>query len=163
MRTFQERITTAVSHEQAVADAIRACGWTVGPFGQALLPGIVRERMKLWDNLLRHFPDLIAVRERHGPDDTDDGIRLVDAKAGRTDTDNYDFQDRAVLAYQRWVLFDIDVWLVFPDLRCARASDAWTTPQRRRGHFNGTGSGTAFSLLPKCDPCVMSLAEGFGP
>lgn len=132
-------------------------------FGQALLPDDVRAGMKGWDNLLRHFPDIVAVRSRRGPDDTEDGIRLIDAKAGRTDTGNYDFQDRAVLAYQRWVLFDVDVWLVFPDLRCARARDVWTSPRRRPGPYHGNGSGTAFSLLPKTDPCVMSLPEAFGP
>jgi hypothetical protein len=157
---YTTRFALGIPNEERVAAAVRACGWHVGPFAHALLTEEMFGDVKTTDSLMRYLPDLIATR-RH-PDPYVDCIRLIDAKAGRTDTPNYDFDNAAVLAYQRWALFDVDVWVVFPDLRCARAADVWTSPDRHQGTYRGNGSGVSFSLLPKHDPCVMSLREGFG-
>jgi len=151
--TFRERLTRGVEHEQIVARALEGMGWAVAPWGLGVLPEPVRSRMAQLDVLLRHMPDLLAVL---------DDVRLIDAKTGRSDTPNYCIEDRSLIGFTRWQLFDVDVWLVFGDLRCARAADVWTAPERRR-HRGGNGSGTPYSLLPKSASCVRLLTEGFAP
>lgn len=60
MTQWQDRKTVGDMHEQRVAAALRARGWTVHPCGQGTYPTAVREALSRTRSALRQFPDLIA-------------------------------------------------------------------------------------------------------
>lgn len=62
MTQWQDRKTIGDLHEQRVATALRARGWTVHPCGQGTYPSAVREALRRTNSALRQFPDLIAAR-----------------------------------------------------------------------------------------------------
>ncbi|MFJ1975299.1 hypothetical protein ACIO93_42525 [Streptomyces sp. NPDC087903] len=59
---WQDRKAVGDLHEQRVANALRARGWTVHPCGQGTYPSQVREALRRTHSALRQFPDLIAAR-----------------------------------------------------------------------------------------------------
>lgn len=83
MRQWQDRKTVGDAHEQRVAVALHARGWTVHPCGQGTCPPAVRDALRRTRSALRQFPDLIAAR---GTD-----LVTIDAKdrMPSTDTDRY--------------------------------------------------------------------------
>lgn len=165
MSDFAGRLGKALPHEQVVAGAIRDLGcWTVVPFADGMISPKIRETLRVWPAALRWMPDLLAVRRHEwcvDPLPAPDAVRLIDVKAGRTDTANYDLEARALLSYLRWEVFDVSVWLVFHDLQCARADDISRAALRPLPQY-GNGSGTPGWLLRKDDPCVVTLIDAFG-
>jgi Holliday junction resolvase len=83
VRQWQDRKAIGDAHEQRVAAALRARGWTVHPCGQGTYPPAVRDALRRTRSALRQFPDLIAAR---GAD-----LITIDAKdrMPSTDTDRY--------------------------------------------------------------------------
>ncbi|WP_328786126.1 hypothetical protein [Streptomyces sp. NBC_00273] len=62
MTQWQHRKAVGDLHEQRVAAALHARGWTVHPCGQGTYPHAVREALRRTRSALRQFPDLIAAR-----------------------------------------------------------------------------------------------------
>ncbi|MBT2369823.1 hypothetical protein J7E88_32270 [Streptomyces sp. ISL-10] len=83
MTRWQERKAVGDQHEQRVAEALKARGWTVHPCGQGTYPSAVQEALRQTRSVLRQFPDFIAAR---GPD-----FVTIDAKdrMPSTHTDRY--------------------------------------------------------------------------
>lgn len=144
--TFDGRMSRGRAHELHVAALIRAAGWEVCDFGQGQLSERMRAALKAVKTPLRWMPDLLCLSLR--PDPTD-RLLLVDAKSGRLDTPNYDLEKESHSVHHRWwVTFGIPVVYVFADDRCAYLTDL-VGESMHSGHWNGTGSGTPYWLIPK--------------
>lgn len=133
--------------EAAVGDRLRAHGWTVEPFGQALLSEAIRTALRRHAHLpLRWMPDLLAVRG-------DDLPVMVDAKGGRTDTPNYAIErDAFDGALRWWWAMRTQHWIVWHDFHWStidQISQGLRDGVIRDGHWRGNGSGTPFLLIPK--------------
>ncbi|MFC9891568.1 hypothetical protein [Streptomyces pilosus] len=59
---WQERKAVGDAHEQRVASALAAQGWTVERCGQSGYPPVIRQALACTISALRWFPDLIAAR-----------------------------------------------------------------------------------------------------
>lgn len=145
--TFTERLTDATRHEHDVAERLRAHGWTVEPFGQALLVEAIRTALRHYAHLpLRWMPDLLGVRG-------DDIPVLIDAKWGRSDTPNYDLERDAFDAHLRWWwAMRTQFWYVWHDFHYStieQISRGINDGHICKGAYRGNGSGTPFLLVPK--------------
>jgi hypothetical protein len=133
-----------------VADLMRARGWIVEPFGQALLTETIRAVIRRKDNLpLRWIPDLLCTRDQKDPP-----IVLIDAKTGRSDTPFYDLERNAYDAAMRW-LYSMradDFWYVWHDFHRSsvmQISQGLARGEIVPGPYFGNGSGTPYLLIPK--------------
>ncbi|MEU7553088.1 hypothetical protein AB0B01_12190 [Streptomyces sp. NPDC044571] len=62
MTHWQDRKAIGEGHEQTVADALRARGWTVQNCGQGTYAPAIQQALVRTTSALRWFPDLIAAR-----------------------------------------------------------------------------------------------------
>jgi hypothetical protein len=160
--TFAERKHLAESHEFAIRVELERRGWTVEPFGIALLSDHMRQALRqvqplaLW----RWLPDLIATRDRR--------TVLVDGKdEQRNDTPNFAVEETAILAHRTMATLGVPIVYVFSDMSCNFNCDDLLNQGRRVGPTHGgsrvqgaAGSGTPFWLLPKRHQ--LHLDEVFG-
>lgn len=148
----QHRLHLGKSHEDAVADRLRAHGWVVHPWGQGLFADdaigdevraalVTREPKTLW----RWIPDLIAVKGNK--------IYLVDPKTDiRSDTPNFSLEVDAYMAHSMMRCLGLPIVYVWQDFTCNAPHRlrpvAWfLEPQRGVTR----GSGTPFVLVAKAD------------
>ncbi|WP_233221324.1 hypothetical protein [Streptomyces carminius] len=107
------RKTTGDRHEQAVAYALEARGWTVHLCGQGTFPAQIQNALRHTDSALRYFPDLIAAR---GSD-----LVTVDAKTRMpsTTSSRYAISRRCALAGLQFMGANapVPLYYVLGDLR----------------------------------------------
>lgn len=138
--TFAERMRPAALHEAAATTELRAAGWTVGQFGQAMLTKEVRDALRKTDSDLRWLPDLIATRLRHEC--------LVDAKTTLSQTTNHSIELRAHRAHLSMTYaYGTPVIYYFGDGSATVASDL-VIECLMDGRYT-RGSGTPFLLTKK--------------
>lgn len=152
MRDFGAFMAVAQTHEDLVRDRLTELGWTVEPFGQALLTSACRRALRSWvddDNqptLIRWLPDLIAYRCAGGW-----SIALVDAKGEVSQTRNHAVEKKSVDC-DRVISTSLNVptYYVFNDLGVATPDDVVSWGHFHNGHGTN-GSGTPFYLVAKSD------------
>lgn len=159
--TFTDRYVDAVAHENAICVQLGRRGWSVEPFGQALLSERMRDGMRQvhYPVFWRWLPDLIACR--------DGRIVLVDGKYElRTDTPNFSVEMSARHAHLCMLDLGAPIVYVFGDMSCNYCDDL--IPERGYGSLGGAGrvdgvrgSGTPFVLVKKSQQ--LHLDEIFGP
>lgn len=116
MTSYAQRMHVGLSHEDTVSEMLWARGWTVHPFGQALLTAATREALRSLDDcLLRWLPDRLAVR---GPD-----VLPFDGKAGRTDTKSYCIEKTSHAAGIWLASGGVPVVYVWPDFQVSYLGD----------------------------------------
>lgn len=138
------RLEFARHHEEHVAAEFRRCGFTVDPFGQALLSDAARFALRSVNppSGLRWIADFIVWR-------SDVTAFLVDAKASlRNDTESFSIETASYetqLAFER---IGQPVVFVFADMTWNRACDL---RPHRICSGSARGSGTPFVLVWKRD------------
>lgn len=161
--TFVDRKQLAESHEYAIQVELERRGWSVQPFGIALLADEVRDALRRVQppSYWRWLPDLVAMR--------DGRMVLIDGKdEQRKDTPNFAIEEMALAAHRNMAFFGIPIVYVFSDMSCNWNSDDFAYSGRRfapmgsSGRVEGVrGSGTPFVLVPKSQQ--LHLDDIFGP
>lgn len=142
------RMAAAELHEKRVVNELRRLGFTVEPFGQALLSKHARDALRRVDppTLLRWLSDFIAWRDDVPP-------FLVEAKGTMSETQSFSIETlsyECALALERD--FGLPVLFVFADMTCNWASHL---EPHRRCLGSSRGSGTPFVLVWKTDQCAL--------
>ncbi len=146
MTTFAERLALAEQWEAEVADKLRAYGWEVEQYGQALYSRRVQMMLKRESNATdRWRPDLIACRKYV--------TVYVDAKTRQSESANHSIEKSSLSAM---VSHDqagsIPVYLVFSNWSCIRVLDLWERTDTKdcwAGAPSKNGSGTPYWVIPK--------------
>ncbi|MGV9420008.1 hypothetical protein ACWDO6_21225 [Streptomyces sp. NPDC003674] len=110
---WQERKAVGDAHEQRVAAALAAQGWTVERCGQGTYPPAIRQALASTTSALRWFPDLIAARAGE--------VITIDAKdcMPSNSSGRYAVADEAVHAGLQFIAANrpTPLYYVFGDLR----------------------------------------------
>jgi hypothetical protein len=119
MDTYIKRITSATEKEQLdTAQLEQKYRCKVFPFGQGQLPDQARDFLRKHSPRLpiRWLPDLMVIRPDLYPLHGSEWIWLVDSKAGRQDTRNWDLEKQAHEAHrlQRAAL-GLPIVYIWPD------------------------------------------------
>ena len=150
MRDFGQFMAIAQAHEDAVRDHLVEFGWTVEPFGQALLTAPCRLALRSWKDrdgkptLVRWLPDLIAYRHSKCW-----SVALVDAKSEVSKHANHAVEQASVDC-DRVISTSLNVptYYVFDDFGVATPDDVVSWGHIHNG-IGTKGSGTPFYLVAK--------------
>ncbi len=130
---WQERKLVGDAHEERVAAALQAQGWTVQRCGQGTYALPIRHALARTDSALRHFPDLIAAR--------DGELVTIDAKdrMPSTHTDRYAINSATLTA---GLLFTAahaptPLYYVFGDLKVLTPAEVQHYRTHARRHASG--------------------------
>ncbi|MFE2129183.1 hypothetical protein [Streptomyces amritsarensis] len=130
---WQHRKAVGDLHEQRVAAALRARGWTVHPCGQGTYPRAVREALRCTRSALRQFPDLIAAR---GAD-----VVTIDAKdrMPSTDTSRYSISATTINAGLHFTAIHAPtpLYYVFGDLKVLTPAEVLHYTDHALRHSSG--------------------------
>ncbi|GGV68572.1 hypothetical protein GCM10010261_62350 [Streptomyces pilosus] len=148
---WQERKAVGDAHEQRVASALAAQGWTVERCGQSTYPPVIRQALACTTSALRWFPDLIAARAGE--------IVTIDTKdcMPSNSSGRYAVADQAVHAGLQFIAANRPTpqSYVFGDLRVLTRSRSSTTPATPNAV---TTAPTAWSAPARRTPSTPSSA-----
>lgn len=140
MTNWQTRKAVGDALEQRVAEELTLRGWSVSPWGQAILDEHTRSVLRRTDSALRWTPDLSVTRGEI--------TVMVDCKASMTSavSDRHAVERAAVKSHLQFTAFnDIPVYYVFDNLGVLSPHDVMLAG--RIGPHTKVGSGAPYYLI----------------
>ena len=164
-----KRCVQFAPHEERVASALEAAGWTITRFGRELFDPAFSELLNRThpEHRARAWPDFLAIREDDvGNDETEVTVIVVDAKSRKDRYANSPNRTIAVAALDMMLRLADDIstraWFVWENLTATPADWIADRLHEFEGPFPGTNSRTEWVRLSKSKTWALEL-DGIFP